>query len=123
MRRTPKELALVIGGVGLGTTLFIIASGHVYFQEVFYMSWGYPLPWHYAGDLVIPNAFPIPGLNLGYVIWSAFYEDLLFWLALPVATVEISAHSVPYIMRVLKLRQEKQRTTVTSAFGFVKTPE
>jgi hypothetical protein len=122
MRRTPKELALAIGGVGLGTTLFIIASSHVYFQEMSYMSWGYPLPWHFAGDLIPPSSFPIPGLNLGAVAWGAFYEDLLFWLALPVATIEISAHSVPYIMRVLKLRREKRKTTVTSAFGFVETP-
>jgi hypothetical protein len=131
MRRMLREFALAIGGVGLGIVLFMIASSHAYDQGAgwaidFNVSWGYPLAWHYIntfGAYLHPTTFPIPGLNLGAVIWSAFYTDLLFWLALPIAATELSAHvAIPYLVRTLKLRREKLRTTV-AAFGFVETPQ
>lgn len=58
------------------------------------------------------------------VNWVAFGEDLLFWFAVSIAAVEGVSHvAVPYVMRVLKLRREKRRTTVTSTFGFVESPQ
>jgi hypothetical protein len=123
MRRVLREFALAIGGIGVGTVLFIIASSHVYFNEAFYISWGYPWPWHFAGDTVMATPFPF-GFDVGAVAWSAFYLDLAFWLALPIAAIQFSARiAVPYVIRFLKIRREKRGVASASVYGFLESPE
>jgi hypothetical protein len=111
------EVALAVGGIGLGIVLFIVASGHIdslritNFLGLPYESYGYPLPWLFqVGDISQPPTAIAFGLSVnGTVGWSAFYEDLAFWLVLPIAALELSGHvAVPYFMRMLKLRREKR---------------
>jgi hypothetical protein len=116
MRNAVREFALGIGGIGLGIVLFVVASGHVYafggpsFRFLPYESWGYPLPWLFqAGSLYRAPTVLAFGLSVdGGVAWSAFYEDLAFWLALPIAIIELSMHGVPYVMRVLKVEPQSR---------------
>lgn len=128
MRRTLKELALAIGGVGLGIGLFLVASGHVYSERFIgllsFETWGYPLPWlSLGGEVYVPPTSLGLGLSVdGWVTWSAFYMDLAFWAALPTAALELSSHfALPYVMQALRLRREKRRTTATSAYGLFET--
>ena len=122
MRRMLKELAFAAVAVGIGVILFTIESGRGGIQGFTLQSWGYPLPWHFRAE---PDFIGFgPDVNTEWIVWGAFFEDLAFWLALPIAAMELSAHvAAPYVMRVLKLRREERRTKVTSAFGFVETPQ
>lgn len=122
MRKMLKEFALGIGGVGLGLILFAAATNQFATFAFTIQYWGYPLPWLYRFE---PDfiGYP-PYVTTTSVAWGAFFEDLAFWLSIPIVAIELSAHvGVPYIMRVLKLRREKRRTTATSAYGFFETPK
>ena len=123
MRRSLKEFVLAIGAVGLGVILFAVASSHVYARGWLSESWGYPLPWHEVGDLVIATPLPF-GIQAGEVVLLNLLADLAVSFAIPIATVELSAHvAIPYFERALKIRREKRRTTATAAFGFVEAPQ
>jgi hypothetical protein len=103
-----KELAVMGGGVALGTVLLLITGFYVRYKGFLSVSWGYPVAWHYTADLMI-GGVSVFGVYLGRVIWLNLGEDLVFWLGLSLIVVECSSHfAVPYIRRKLDVRRTRK---------------
>lgn len=103
-----KELALLTVGVAAGIALLLLMGLGVNYGGVNFISWGYPLAWHY--QIAIPSApSPLFGVFFGRINWFALIEDMIFWLALSLAVVEGTSYfALPYLRRKLEIRRTRQ---------------
>ena len=117
-----KELALLTSAVAAGIALLFLTGNHLYYGGRNFISWGYPLPWHYQYDTLSASS-PMFGVFFGTINWLAFGEDLVFWFALSLAVVEGSSHvAVPYLKRKLEVRRSRQITSSALATDQIQTP-
>jgi hypothetical protein len=110
MQRSLKELTLLMGGLALGVVLMLFSSVHAAHEGFGTFVWGWPLAWHWEGDLMVGGT-SIFGVYFGDVMWFRFEEDLGFWLVVSLVVSEVPirlaasyAHEALSIIRSRRVR-------------------
>jgi hypothetical protein len=122
MHKVVKGLVEIGAGVSIGIALFLAASLPSN-PSAEAPGWGYPFVWHVMGTgLKVPGSFL--GVYLGVVNSVALAIDLVFWMILSMAAVELSSHlAIPYVRRRLKIHRSKRSTATTLPTNLIQTPD
>lgn len=119
MSRMLRELALIVAGTILGVAL-LYESMFVHVNRpgatIFY---GFPFIWNVIstgpGVVCSGEGVSVFGMCLIKQWYANFIGNLVFWVAVSLATVEISSHvAIPYVGRQLRIHRSKRTTVPTS---------
>ena len=114
LRKLAREEVQIIGGILIGLAALYLSS-LLHNPSAGAPGWGYPFVWHVIGTgPKVPESFF--GLYLGVVNWVAFALDLVFWMALSLAVIEISSHiGLPYFKKRRRIHRSKHDALPSSA--------
>jgi len=115
MPKMLREVALIVAGVALGLGLLYLSSLVQY------------TPNGFAGATAtgLPSFWTINSTGFGPILvnWYAVANDLVFWLAISLTTVELSSHvALPYLSRELKIHLAKKSTAPTHNANLIPDP-